>query len=44
MKSINYISSRIEKLNINQLRYIVGGDGDHINLDENDHDTPDIKA
>ncbi|HOW24962.1 MAG TPA: hypothetical protein PK711_04765 [Bacteroidales bacterium] len=44
MKSINYISSRIEKLNINQLKYIIGGDGGNTLLDEQDHDAPDIKA
>jgi hypothetical protein len=44
MKSMNYISSNIEILNIDQLRYIIGGDGDHILLDENDNDTPDLKA
>lgn len=44
MKSMNYISNQIEILNINQLRYIIGGDGDQISLDEHDNDTPDIKA
>lgn len=44
MKSINYISSRIDILNLNELRYIVGGDGHPTSVEENDNDTPDIKA
>ncbi len=44
MKSMNYISSNIEVLNLNQLRFILGGDGDSITVDEQDNDTPDITA
>ena len=44
MKSINYISGNIEVLNIDQLRYVLGGDGGNILCDEQDNDSPDIKA
>ena len=44
MKSMNRISSRIEILNINQLRNILGGDGVPTSNDEQDLDIPDIQS
>lgn len=44
MKSMNRISSHIEILNINQLRNILGGDGGPVICDEQECETPDIKA
>ncbi|MBP6978362.1 MAG: hypothetical protein PHD61_08325 [Bacteroidales bacterium] len=44
MKSMNSIGRSIEILSFNQLRNILGGDGEIVVTDEQDIDMPDINT